>query len=382
MKLLITSPITHPENHELSYYLDSIYTGLKKAANVSVVVFGKVVENENKQDNQDFVVVNKKSKLLYRNTVFLLEVLKRTKEVDAILSLHALAAALPSLLSAAIYRKKFFIYFGSDEVYERFLYRYKNNISLERFYRRKNSNMYFKILFRIQKFVLQKSTNIIVPNNYFKKLIVKVYNLQDNQVTVIYPFSKRKIHIPFIDKKEEHTLMVYASLFEGSRAKIENIIKSLDELRHVLPDIKLHIFGDGEIKKDLILFANNLGVSSHVHFHGKVSEAEIYHYKQISKIFISHTPSIRNIYHLLQNFQTDCITVADTNELSTELINEKLGVLTDIHNVNTLKEDIKKILTDTLLQNIILKETQRALLTKHNVETYCDTLERVIKSKL
>jgi glycosyltransferase involved in cell wall biosynthesis len=375
MKILITTPIIHPENHPLCSYLDVLTTELSKEHIVKTVAFGKSLLDSR---SKDLTVVSKKKNLFTRSLSFLLEIYKERDEVDFIFCQYALVAALPPLLISKLFKIPLIINFPSDEVYERFLNQTRSYTNIENFHSKQVKTIYHKLLIFIQKLVLKSCDRVVVPNIFMKTILTTYYHITSSKIFVVSPFMEKDVVLPFQAKKDEFSFLIYSSLHKEAILKMKPIIEAFQALKTKFPQLRLHIFGDGGGRQDLQREVEKSGLEEFVYLHGRASHAETYFYKQKCRFFISINPSARNIHHLLENAKLETISVLMDNDISREHVRHKENGV--IFTNSNLEEILTELLSSNSLRNEILTTSGQELKTKYSVQNHVKRLIKVYES--
>ncbi len=381
MKILIATPIFHPENHRITNFVSSFYDFAKKDNSVHVVAFGKAHTSSDSNIN----IINKRENMIVRNLKFIFSIIKN-RDVDFIFCQNAITAAIPSLIVAKIFKIKLVVNFSNDEIYERFLFLHKNNISLEDFYKKQptlNIGFYLRFLTSIQKNILKFADVVVVPNDYFKRIFCEKYQLKLSNFVTIYPFISDKNESPFETTKDLFSLMTSVALQSNAESEVKNLILAIKKLHKVYPNLKLNIFGDGSSKEFLINFSIKNQTNTFIYFHGKVSNTELTHYKKMSSTFILLFPSVRNFFNLFENFEYRTISLFSSNRIAQEhIMNLKNGLMFDPENPNDLEEKISQILVDKKLRDAVLENSARELERTYNLNKYLSCLLNIVKKQI
>jgi glycosyltransferase involved in cell wall biosynthesis len=189
---------------------------------------------------------------------------------------------------------------------------------------------------------------------------------------------EKDVVLPFQAKKEESSFLIYSSLHKEAIPKIENILRSFRELKKKYKYLKLHIFGDGSGKQELENDIERLGLKDTVYLHGRASHAETYYYKQICRFYISINPSVRNIYHILENSKLETISVLVDNEISKEYIRDgENGVIFTYFN---FQEKVTSLLGDSDRKSNIIRVASLELTSKYSVQNHIKEIIKVYES--
>ncbi|MHA1798782.1 MAG: glycosyltransferase family 4 protein [Candidatus Helarchaeota archaeon] len=235
---------------------------------------------------------------------------------------------------------------------------------------------------KIVRFILKNSDYIIVTNEFLKKLVIKNVG-SDKKITIIpnsivssffKPINKENLlEREFKKYKRNFILLTVARL-----VYIKNItflIDLVNDLRNLIPNLKLIIIGEGKLKKSLIKQTKKLGLSSYINFIGKVSQINLPKYYNLADVFISSSIMEGQGLTILEAMACGCLVVANDvggifhsiqDGINGFLIkkNDKKGfldIILKIYNKQIEINKIKKKARNTILQNFDSNENFKKL---------------------
>lgn len=185
MKILLTTGIFVPEIGGPATYALKISKELTNLGHqVRVIAYSK--EKKYNFDNTlpySVIRIKKGNKLLnyYR---YLREILKNISDFDLIYSFDYFSAGIPSLLATKIYGKKLIIRMGGDLIWERYLEKRDEGVTLADFYK----NKFYKVnwlKFLIAKIVLKYADLLIFTTEFQAKLFIDHYKISDKKIRYI-----------------------------------------------------------------------------------------------------------------------------------------------------------------------------------------------------
>lgn len=159
---------------------------------------------------------------------------------------------------------------------------------------------------------------------------------------VPYAESKRKSAICFSANKPIRLLYVGKLI---KRKHLDYVIIALSQLKKHHRVI-LNVLGEGTEKENYVLLSEKYGVSSDIHFVGKMSREKVYQYMGEADIFIM--PSVEETLGLvyLEAMMNGCITVGTRGEGIDGIIEDGLnGFLVEPNSADCVYETLKKIIT-------------------------------------
>lgn len=190
---------------------------------------------------------------LFRHVFFFFKILPKVFKADFILALDTFSVALPTSLACVIFGKKITIRTGGDFLWESYVERTKKKILFRNFYDTEIFNFTFKekIIFKITKWILNKSDTVVFSTNFQRGIWQKVYHFNLTKTKIIENYYGDKI--PSFNSKD----LVFV-------ASSRNLVwKNKDMLYKVFENIRKNI-------KEIELFDKNL---SHDDFLEKIKHS-------------------------------------------------------------------------------------------------------------
>ena len=134
-------------------------------------------------------------------------------------------------------------------------------------------------LFYFERQTFKIADRVISPNDSYKEIAIRRGNFHPDKVRVV----RSSPSIEFLNKnpKEVTSCRDYLSIAYlgtmGSQEGIDLLLLALKEIKSKRPDLKLtlDLVGDGPEKSELVLFAQDLGLSQNCIFHGRVSDSDL-----------------------------------------------------------------------------------------------------------
>lgn len=218
---------------------------------------------------------------------------KKTKELlnkenfDCVYAFDHFSAGYP--VSLAIKHKKipFFIRVGGDFIWERYLERTANLVTLQEFYQNNLHKKAEKLRFSLIKKVFTRANKIIFTTKFQQNIFAKYYDLDHQKLAIIKnPINKE---IPqYINRNTNKEI-----IFHGRINKKSNLIFALNAFIKMQENsFVLHIIGDGPEKLNLKSEVEKLKVKN-VIFSDLMSRDELY--QKLGKAYLSIYPSLTDI---------------------------------------------------------------------------------------
>ena len=251
MKVVIATPLYPPEIGGPATYSKLLEEGLpKKGIEVELVKFSDV----------------RHLPKIVRHYAYYRRVLGAARRADAVLALDPVSAGLPAMWAARKAGKPFVVKIVGDYAWEQGQQRFGVTQNLDEFVRTEQKNFFVCILQRIQKYVAQNATRIIVPSEYLKG-IVKAWGIPEEKIEVIYNSVELPSQISKQQKNDEEFLIVSAGRrvpWKGFEA-IERIAQEHKNWRVVIASDLTHNETLGWIKAaDVFVLNSSYEGLSHV----------------------------------------------------------------------------------------------------------------------
>ena len=179
----------------------------------------------------------KKLPLGIRHCLYFFRVLFSFFKTDFAIALDTFSAGFPSVVAAKIFCKKIILRVGGDFLWESYVEKTGNLVTLKDFYAKILSlPLKQRLIYFLQKFTLKNCTALVFSTSWQKEIFEKNYNLNPKKSFIIENFYGEKIDS--FEPKEKNFI------FAGRPLKLKNInlLKEIfQELEKERPDIKLEI---------------------------------------------------------------------------------------------------------------------------------------------
>jgi len=372
MKILICTGIYPPDIGGPATYSKLLFDELpKRGIEVEVLSFGEV----------------RHLPKIFRHLAYFIWTLKKGLEADLIYAQDPVSVGLPSVLVAKILRKKFWIRIAGDFAWEQFQnqkskIKNQNVIQNEKFIGIEEfQNMRFGFITelrkKIERFVAKNADQIIVPSNYFKKIIV-LWRVNTEKIKVIY----NGIDLNFEKSWESHSQQKEKTLLSVGRLVpwkgFKQLIQMIPDIQKEIPDLKLKIIGDGPQKEELAKEIQKLGLKNSVFLLGKLSREDLLKEKQKAGIFVFNTNWESFSFDTVEAMALG-LPVITTNICSLpELIEDgKEGILVEPNNKEQFLNAILKVLKDENFRNEIIKNAKQKS-QMFSIKNTLDKLEKLL----
>ena len=116
-----------------------------------------------------------------------------------------------------------------------------------------------------------------------QKTILDLYGLPEEKVPVIYNGIDLSRCIPKQDYAAEPLTLIHIGRFNVQKNH-RGLLEAFQKLLREIPECRLRLLGDGELREETESYARELGIADHVEFLG--SQSNVYPYLQQADIFL------------------------------------------------------------------------------------------------
>ncbi len=334
MKILIATGIYIPEIGGPATYIPNLVKELTKLGHkVKIVTYSDIFKYEG---DDDVIRVKRGNKLLnYFNYYKTLK--KEVKGYDVIYSFDHFSAGIPSVLISKKYNIPLYIRVGGDFIWERYLDRTKDLVTLKDFYNKnihqKEENLRFKII----KWVFKNTKGIIFTTKFQQDIFKQYYGLNNDKLYIV----NNPINIAKEEKKESNKEIIFAGRFINKNNVI-NLIKAFNKLNN--KEFKLILIGEGYLEKEI-------KTSDNVIIQSRLSREELK--QRISKAYLVVFPSLTDIS---PNTMLECLSVntplISSTEIGFDWIKDKIRLFNPL-DIDSIFKEINKLLNKEEYNNYL-----------------------------
>jgi glycosyltransferase involved in cell wall biosynthesis len=200
---------------------------------------------------------------------------------------------------------------------------------------------------------------------------------------VVNPVNTEKFR-PDQNKKSGTKNLVYMGRV-GYEKSIDDVIRAVVEVKKKIPDIQLHIVGDGPEKENLQKLANDLGLAENVHFDGFLQGDDLIRALQKSDIFLSGSKSENMPLSILEAMAVGLPIIAVSSLGLVEIVADgQNGFLTSPGNPTEMADKVLELFADEKkLKNFSEKSREMSLQysDRKSAEKLVEIYEKLIKTK-
>ncbi len=274
MRILMTTGIFEPESGGPATLTPKIAERLVADGHtVTVITYSdKPSYDFDAKYSFNLVRVVRRGSRLRNYAAFLRATLRHMPGVDITYSLDWLAAGLPVVIAAAVYRVPVMIRVGGDYVWERYLETGAEPMPATDFYA-KNLHSRFRLMYTLIRFVLQRANHVVFNSDIQREMYYTYYGLTPERTGVIYnPVPKSGWE--GIERGEPNTELVFAGRIVAQK-NVGMLVRAFAQAT-LPPEYRLLIIGDGPEKKNVEHLAGELGLGVRVEFLSGMRQKELY----------------------------------------------------------------------------------------------------------
>lgn len=169
------------------------------------------------------------------------------------------------------------------------------------------NSLYVLLLKLIERLSTCYADHVITVTDYWKEVIKKRSNLQENKISVIVNFPDIKMfntgNFPKHKKSHKEFLLLYPGTL-NKHCGLDIVIKAVSILKNEIPSLRLHIYGVGNELENLQLLVRKLDLEKFILFHGVIP--------------------LDSVPELMNNADAGIALLSGHNEYSKQALNVKL----------------------------------------------------------
>jgi glycosyltransferase involved in cell wall biosynthesis len=252
-----------------------------------------------------------------------------------------------------------------------------------------------RVIDRIERFNMPKADKIIVVTSRLKEILPKEYGVPSDKIVVIKNGANTDLFKP-MDVTEarrelnlsrsDHYVCFVGRLWQMQR--VGHLIKSAPLILEELPNTKFLIVGDGAMRKELISFADEVGVSDTMIFTGLVPHREVPIYINASDVcVILEDKNFRSerlgasplkLYEYMACGKP--VVVSNVEGASEDVADA--GFVFDITNVNEMARAVVTLLKNEQLRKEMGKRGREIAVEKYSWRIIAEQVAKVCQSAI
>ncbi len=218
----------------------------------------------------------------------------------------------------------------------------------------------FKLIsFLFNPLFLKKADKVLISSlDYLKHSNIKKYWVKNKEKFVISPFGVDQAR--FYPKTKRPSLLRKHGLdnsqiilsvggldkahyFKG----VKLLIQAVDRLKNKMPDLKLLIVGDGDLKSDYEKLVKDLNIENRVVFAGKIGDNELPDYYNLGDVFVFPSLTRSEAFGLVSLEAMACAKPIIVSDLpGPRTLVESNGLIVKVNDLDDLTEKINYIFRD------------------------------------
>ncbi len=236
-------------------------------------------------------------------------------------------------------------------------------------------------------------------NSFFKKLLVKILykkangfvfqtedaknwfskDIQDKSIVIPNPINSEFVCKPFAGEREK-SIVTVGRLNSQKNQKL--LISAFSKISSEYPEYILKIYGDGNLKEELVSYTKELNISDKVKFMGNSNNIKNDIYKTSLFVLSSDYEGMPNALMEAMSLGLPCISTDCPCGGPKMLIeNEVNGILVKVNDIEDMENAIKKVLKDKKYAKI-LGDNANKINQKYDILTISNIWEKYIKNIL
>lgn len=362
-RILIVTGIYPPDIGGPASYARTLARRLSKDYAVKVITYSSVRKFE-QDKSYSFQVkrVWKKNFWFFKHASYGLKVFFSCKNSDFVYSLSTLSGAIPSLIGARFFRKRFYLRMAGDYAWQVAIEKNKTSLLIDDFQKSKKTG-WIGFLHKIQVWACKRADGIIVPSKYLAD-IVQGWGISGSKIKVIYngvDFKPADINQEEAKKK----IGIYGDIILSAGRLVSwkgfrMLIKIMPRLSEISQLFRLVIVGDGPEKKVLESMVRNLGLERKVYLVGKKTQEELATYLAAADMFVLNTGYEGFSHQILEAMTAGVPVVTTAVGGNKEVIRQgENGFMVKYQDEFNLIEAIKSLWQNRELQEEFKKEGKK-----------------------
>ncbi|QQG45478.1 MAG: glycosyltransferase [Candidatus Sungiibacteriota bacterium] len=330
-RLLIATPLYPPQLGGPALYAENLSREFRsQGLGVSVVSFGRFL----------------KYPTLIRHLFYLLSLVKRAKNADLIFSLDYFSVGAPAALISFLYKKPLVIRLEGDFLWESFVERTRNDVTLPQFYTLPMPLSWKERVIKfISSWVMHRADALVFSSDWRRKMVEQAYGLDKNKTAIVQNVQEQMGASAGLTRKP-------VILWAGRMLYLKNLYRLIRAFtKSGLRDYELHLVGDGPEKERLQEFVKENKISRvkfltpvpHDPLLKKIQEASVFLLPSFSDVgpnviaeaWALGTPFVMTQESGLKEYVGDSAVLV--NPLSEDDIAQKLVMLAKKDTVGTIK---------------------------------------------
>src|SRR3989344_1967245 len=170
-RILIVTGIFSPDIGGPATYARTLAQRLSKDCMVKIITYSSVRKHE-QDKNYPFIIkrVWGKNLWFFKHALFGLKVFFASKNSDTVYSLSTLSGAIPSLVGAKFFKKRFYLRVAGDYAWQVAVEKNKTGLLIDDFQKAKKRG-WIGTLSKLQAWACKSADKVIVPSEYLANMV-------------------------------------------------------------------------------------------------------------------------------------------------------------------------------------------------------------------
>lgn len=355
-KISVLTGIHYPDIGGPASFIKSVISEIAKEVDISVVTYSNISRShEDSKLPYKLKRIVRTTPKIFGHILYLVNCLLASRKAEVIFALSAMNAGIAGVLASKLFKKPLFVRVVGDYAWEYAMNHKKTAFLLDDFQKDPKKG-WLGILHKLQLYVCNQATRIIVPSEYLKK-IVSGWGVNPEKILII----NNGVNMPEINDLTQEDARKDIGISGRIIISIGRLVpwKGHRMMIKIMPSLlqwdqytRLVIVGEGPDFKVLQNMILNMGLERKVFLVGKKSHADLIKYLKASDIFALHT-GYEGFSHQIVEAMACGVPVVTTNiGGNSEIVTSgKNGFLVNYNDEFELIESIRSILQSESLRD-------------------------------
>lgn len=385
-KIAVLTGIHYPDIGGPASFMKSVVSEVAKEFNVEAVTYSNFekVQGDDKLTYKLKRVVRTSPKII-GHIFYFLNCLMVSRKADLIIALSAMNAGLTGVIASKIFKKPLVVRVVGDYAWEVAMNTKKTSFLLDDF-QKDAKRGWIGLLHKIQLYVCNNATKIIVPSEYLRK-IVSGWGVDEKKIVII----NNGINMPDLHDISQEEARKEIGISGRIILSVGRLVpwKGHRMLIKIMPSLlqwdqytRLVIVGDGPDEKLLQNMIINMGLERKVFLVGRKSHADLLKYLKAADVFALHTGYEGFSHQIVEAMACGLpVVTTDIGGNSEIITNGKNGFLVGYNEEFELTESIRSVLqSNDLREQFIIEGLKTA--SQFSVKKTVDKVRDLISSLL
>lgn len=310
-----------------------------------------------------------------RHIAYTWKLFRMARKTDVVFVQDTVSTGLPALIAAKLARKPLIIRVPGDYAWEQGRQRFGVEDPLDDF-QDKTYGWKVELLRRIQRLVVCSADKVIVPSEYFRR-IVSMWGVAPDHLQVIY----NGIELDIKAKQPENIPPGHIMVTIGRLVPWKGFDALITMMCHI-PDWHLVIIGDGPQRQNLEKRTQENNVMERVTFTGNIPRGEMFGWLQAADVFVLNSSFESFSFQTVEAMLAEVpVIVTNIGSLPELVQNGVEGLVVTPDDTEAIKASLPRILEDNeIRRNMTTVARKKA--EQFSIEKTLDQLVQLIKETI